>query len=188
VTAAALLRSVVRALDTTGIPFMLTGSLAAAYHGAGRATMDVDVVIDPTASQLNALVKSLAAPGIYVSHEAATDALAHRSMFNVIDVASGWKADLIIRKHRPFSEHEFRRRREGEYEGCPLWVTSVEDLIVAKLEWAKLGASARQLEDVAELLRLHDESLDHAYLDRWIGELGLSGQWQTARGLGTRDE
>ena len=187
-TAAALLQSVVRALDATGIPFMLTGSLAAAYHGAGRATMDIDVVIDPTASQLTALLESLAAPGIYVSHGAATDALVHRSMFIVIDVASGWKADLIVRKNRPFSENEFRRRREGEYEGCPLWVTTVEDLIVAKLEWAKLGASARQLEDVAELLRLHDESLDHGYLERWIDELGLSAQWQDARGPGNRDE
>lgn len=187
-TATALLRSVVRALDATGIPFMLTGSLAAAYHGAGRATMDIDVVIDPTASQLTALLDSLAAPGIYVSNEAATDALAHRSMFNVIDMASGWKADLIIRKDRPFSEHEFRRRREAAYEGCPLWVTTVEDLIVAKLEWAKLGASARQLEDVAELLRLHDESLDRAYLQRWIGELGVSPQWRDAGGPGDRDE
>ena len=46
-TAAALLRAAVAALDATGVPFMLTGSLAAAYHGAGRATMDIDLVIDP---------------------------------------------------------------------------------------------------------------------------------------------
>ena len=58
-----------------------------------------------------------------------------------------------------------------------MWVVSVEDLMVAKLEWAKLGASARQLEDVAALLRIHAGGLDRAYLDRWIAELGLSQQW-----------
>lgn len=27
---------------------MLTGSMASAYHGAGRATMGIDLVIEPT--------------------------------------------------------------------------------------------------------------------------------------------
>lgn len=177
-TAAALLRSVVAALDAAGVPFMLTGSLAAAYHGAGRATMDIDVVIDPTAPQLRSLVRSLAGPGTYVSSDAADEAFAHRSMFNVVDTTSGWKVDFIVRKIRPFSETEFERRQPADYEGCPLWVASVEDVIVAKLEWAKLGASARQLEDVAALLRVHAGRLDRAYLDHWIADLGLTAQWE----------
>ena len=77
-TGAALLRSVVAALDAAGVPFMLTGSLAAAYHGAGRATMDIDIVIDPTAPQLRTLVRSLAATGVYLSSDAADEALADR--------------------------------------------------------------------------------------------------------------
>ncbi len=174
-TAAALLRSVVAALDAAGVPFMLTGSLAAAYHGAGRATMDIDLVIDPTPPQLQALVRSLEGSGVYVSRDAADEALTHRSMFNVVDPASGWKADLIIRKSRPFSDTELARRQAADYEGCALWV--------AKLEWAKLGGSGRQLEDVAALLRIQAERLDRAYLERWVGELGLAAQWaQATRG------
>lgn len=176
-TAAALLRSMVEALDAAGVPFMLTGSLAAAFHGAGRATMDIDLVIDPTAAQLHALVETLAGTGVYVSGAAADDALAHRSMFNVVDTTSGWKADLIVRKHRAFSETEFARRQSADFEGCPLWVASVEDVMLAKLEWAKLGGSARQLEDVAALLRIQAGRLDRAYLDRWITDLGLAVQW-----------
>ncbi len=41
----ALLARVVEALDQAQIPFMLTGSMAAAWHGAGRATLDIDLVI-----------------------------------------------------------------------------------------------------------------------------------------------
>jgi len=178
VTAAALLRSVVAALDAAGVPFMLTGSLAAAFHGAGRATMDIDLVIDPTAPQLRALVHTLAGTGVYVSSDSADEALAQRSLFNVVDTTSGWKVDLIVRKVRAFSETEFARRQPAEYEGCPLWVASVEDVMVAKLEWAKLGASARQLEDVAALLRVHTGRLDRAYLEHWIADLGLAAQWE----------
>lgn len=39
-------RTVVGILDETGVPYMLTGSLAAAYYATPRATQDVDVVID----------------------------------------------------------------------------------------------------------------------------------------------
>jgi len=182
VTAAALLRSVVTALDATSVPFMLTGSLAAAYHGAGRATMGIDLVIDPTAPQLRLLVQAFAGTGMYVSGEAAAEAYTRRSMFNLIDTASGWKVDLIVRKHRAFSETEFGRRQPVEFEGCALWVASLEDVIVAKLEWAKLGASARQLEDVAALVRVNAGSLDRAYLDQWIGALGLTAQWEQGVG------
>ncbi len=181
-TVAALLRSLVGALDAAGIPFMLTGSLAAAFHGAGRATMDIDVVIDPTAAQLRAVVRALADTGVYVSLEAAEEALEQRSMFNVIDTNSGWKVDLIVRKTRAFSETEFARRQEAEYEECPLWVATVEDIIIAKLEWAKLGASARQLEDVAALLRVHAGQLDSTYLEHWIGELDVTAQWDEVGG------
>jgi hypothetical protein len=44
--------------------------------------------------------------------------------------------------------------------------------------WAKLGGSARQLEDVAALLRVQTERLDRAYLERWIADLGLAAQWE----------
>ena len=179
-TVAALLRSVVAALDAAGVPFMLTGSLAAAYHGAGRATMDIDVVIDPTEPQLGVLVRALERSGLYVSGDAADEALTHRSMFNVVDTASGWKADLIIRKLRPFSEMELRRRQPAAYEGCALWVASAEDVIVAKLEWARLGGSARQIEDVAALLRVQAGNLDRAYIENWVGRLGLTAQWDQA--------
>lgn len=160
---------------------MLTGSLAAAYHGAGRATMDVDLVIAATADQLRALVASLAGADLYVSTEAALEALEEESTFNVVDTATGWKADLIVRKSRPFSRAEFERRRPVEFEGIRLWVATVEDTILAKLEWARLGGSARQIEDVAALQRVAADRLDLAYLDHWIAELGLEEQWRAAR-------
>lgn len=101
-------------------------------------------------------------------------------MFNVVDTATGWKADLIIRKSRPFSRTEFARRQAVEFEGSRLWVTTLEDLILAKLEWARLRASARQIEDVATLVRINGGTLDREYLDGWIGDLGLAEQWSAA--------
>lgn len=179
-----LLRALVDTLSGAGIPFMLTGSVAAAYRGASRATMDVDMVIDPTAPQLDQFVRQVESLALYVSADAAREALASRGMFNVVDPETGWKADLIIRKHRPFSEAEFARREEAEFSGIPLAVATLEDVILSKLEWAHLGGSARQLEDVRALLRMAGLDLDRSYLEGWIDQLGVRAEWQLVRDFG----
>jgi hypothetical protein len=38
---------------------MLTGSFASAYHGAPRATQDINLVVAPTAEQLRVLIHAL---------------------------------------------------------------------------------------------------------------------------------
>lgn len=181
-TAATLLGTVAAALRGARIPFMLTGSVASAYHGAGRATMDVDLVIDPTPAQLDDFVHRIAATGAYVSADAACEALENRSMFNVVDPESGWKADLIICKLRPFSRGEFDRRHSIDFFGVPIDVATVEDVVLSKLEWAKLGGSARQLEDVRALLRLRSDDIDRTYLLAWIETLALGEQWAAVAG------
>ena len=128
------LAEMIRGLQTAGIPYMVAGSHASSYHGHPRATQDVDLVIDPSREQLDEFLGCLG-ESYYVSLDAAREALHGRSMFNVILFAEGWKADLIIRKDRPFSLEEFRRRQVCTLHGQTLSVASAEDVILTKLEW-----------------------------------------------------
>lgn len=57
-------------------------------------------------------------------------------------------------------------------------MATAEDTIVAKLEWARAGESERQLRDVVGMLQLSGESLDRAYVQRWVVELGLDELWE----------
>ena len=159
---------------------MLAGSFASTYHGTPRATRDIDLVIDPARESLDAFVAALPPEDFYVSHEAARDAFARRSRFNVIDLASGWKFDLIIRKERPFSVEEFGRRERAELFSVRVYVTSAEDTVISKLEWAREGESERQLRDVAGVAAVKGEDLDRGYIERWARELGLVDLWQQA--------
>lgn len=180
-TSAATLRRISEALGAAGIPFMLTGSFAAAYHGVPRATLDIDLVIDATEPQLRSLIGILTGEGQYVSLDAALEAHRDEGLFNVIDPASGWKVDLIVRKDRDFSREEFGRRTSITFEEIQMSIASVEDVILSKLEWAKLGGSMRQFEDVAALLRINAGALDLDYLERWISALDVTAQWSAAR-------
>lgn len=60
-------------------------------------------------------------------------------------------------------------------------IATAEDLIVAKLDWAKQGESHRQITDVANILKIRSNSLDHKYIDKWANDLGLTAEWGMAR-------
>lgn len=170
----------VAALESAKIPYMVTGSFASSAHGRVRATEDIDVVIAPTAGQLRALVAAFPIDRFYADEHDALEALRHASQFNIIDFATGWKADLIIRKSRQFSRVEFDRRRAHTVAGVRVYVASPEDVLIAKLEWAKMGESNRQIEDAAGIVGRQGAALDRAYVERWTAELGLDQQWQMA--------
>jgi hypothetical protein len=169
------------ALDEAGIAYMLAGSFASAYYGASRATQDIDLVIEATPAQLRAFAQLLSREEYYVDLDAALQAQERQSLFNVVDMVTGWKIDFIIRKSRAFSEQEFCRRTRFDFQGITLFVASAEDVVVSKLEWAKQARSQRQIEDVAAILRMRWDSLDRTYMEKWIRELELATEWNDAR-------
>jgi hypothetical protein len=181
VTASEVFRRILGAVDSAGIPYMLTGSFASSYHGAPRATQDIDLVIAPARMQLRGLATLLPAPEFYMDEATALEAYDSEGQFNVVDLASGWKADLIMRRSRAFSRTEFDRRTVVEFEGMQVPIATAEDVVLAKLEWAKLGESRRQIEDAAGILRVRMSELDASYLDRWVRELGIEKEWEAAR-------
>lgn len=180
-TAVDVFRRILTLLDAAQISYMVTGSFASSFHGTPRTTQDIDLVVFPTVGQLRGFLQSLPESDYYASEPAVLEALERRGQFNVIDLKSGWKIDFIIGKDRPFSREEFARRAVVNFMGMSLTMASVEDTILAKLEWSKLGESTRQLEDVVAMLKVRHDEIDTEYLARWIEALGLDEVWRRAR-------
>jgi hypothetical protein len=154
---------------------MVTGSFASNMHGVPRATYDADIVIDVDRQLLDKLLESLGTE-FYLSPEAAREALARERMFNIIHLETGFKVDLIIKKKRAFSQEEFARREKANYLGEPRWFATAEDVILAKLEWSRLGYSERQFIDAVNVARIQGEKLDRTYLEKWARDLDLEHQ------------
>src|SRR5260370_41503532 len=85
------------------------------------------------------------------------------------------KIDLIVRKDRPFSLEELRRRQTADLPGgTRVTLATPEDTILSKLEWAREGGGAEtQLADVAGIVDVHGGALDRSYIERWARELGV---------------
>jgi hypothetical protein len=180
-----LLKVVAEALDRAAIPHMVVGSLASTYHGEPRATQEIDIVIDPEPEQLAEFLRSFDGEPFDVGDGRA--ALASRSMFNVIDGASGWKIDFIVRKDRAFSAVGMSRRIDAEVLGVPIFMATAEDTVVAKFERAAASGSERQLADAAAVIAVSGDTLDWEHLQRWVDALGLRDHLRMAIGDGPQD-
>jgi hypothetical protein len=180
-----VLPRIVAVLDEVRVPYMIAGSVASNVHGAPRPRADLDIVIDPDSTTIDALADALPRSAYHGSKEAAREALRARTSFTVVDFATATRIDFIVKKDRLFSQLEMDRRVRADLHGCSVYVVSAEDTIVAELEWSKQqGGSRTQIRNAADILARHGDTLDRAYLTRWIDELGLAAEWAKATAAG----
>jgi hypothetical protein len=168
-------RKAVRLLERMKIPYVLGGSLASSVQGAPRSTNDADIMVAPFAGR-EAEFAAEYGEGYYVSVPTIVDANRRRSSFNIINTMIGFKVDFFVQKSREFDASAMARRQarfvpEGATESTA--VLSVEDAILTKLEWYRLGGevSERQWRDVVEMLEAQWKRVDRAYLTRWAKEI-----------------
>jgi hypothetical protein len=176
-----LFRRISSSLAESQIDYMLTGSYASTLYGMGRASQDIDLVISADHEQVKKLIDRLTQNNFYAESHAALEACRRKSMFNAIDNVTLLKVDFIFRKARNFSTEEFSRRRSALVQGVDFFVATAEDAVISKLEWAKLGESPRQIEDVVGILKVRGKDLDRPYIEKWVVELGISSEWARAR-------
>lgn len=142
-----VLKIVAERLESAGIPYMITGSIAANFYTTPRMTRDIDI-------------------------DSIKNAIYNRQIFNIIHNEGIVKVDFIIRKETKYRKIEFQRRRNIMFEGLKIYITSPEDLILSKLFWAKDNFSEMQIQDVKNLMRMVS-GLDIDYIEKWVTELGL---------------
>lgn len=170
----AALRPVIAVLERLGVPYMLAGSVASSLHGVPRTTLDADLVARVEGRHALPLVQALGQE-FYADEEMIRNAVRSGSSFNLIHQPSMVKIDVFPVKARPYDAQALDRRRRERLEDLDLFVTTPEDVLLAKLEWYERGGrvSERQWGDVSGLLRIHREGLDLSYLRHWAGELGV---------------
>jgi hypothetical protein len=174
-----LLKRVTAILDELGIEFMVTGSVTSGLQGEPRSTHDIDLVAKLTIDSAERLRQAFSPDNYYVSEQAIREALERRTMFNVIDLASGDKVDFWVLTDEPFDCSRFQRRRIVDVLGMRLPVSAPEDTILMKLRWADLsGGSEKQFRDALRVYEVQHGILDLDYLNAWAVLLGVESLWQ----------
>ena len=163
---------VVSRLESAGIPYMMTGSMAMSIYAVPRMTRDVDFVIECTPDDASRIAQLFGAD-CYVDESSVRRAACEHSAFNIIHNEWITKADFIVRKDEEYRKVEFDRRQSIDIGGVNVFVVRPEDLILSKLSWSMNGDSELQLRDAVSLCASASE-VDWAYLERWASVLGVS--------------
>ena|SRR5438552_6694548 len=164
-----ILRDVSQRLESAGIAFMLTGSVAMNYYAQPRMTRDIDLVVSLDRVQAETIV-NLFELDYYVDSQAVERAIGRHSIFNLIHNRTVIKVDCIVLKSDTYRQEEFNRRRQVTLDDFHTWIVSREDLILSKLYWAKDSKSEMQLRDVRNLLA---PGCDMVYLQDRARVLGV---------------
>ena len=175
-----VLRIVAARLEAAGIPYMVTGSMAANYYAVPRMTRDIDLVVEVSTADADRL-RELFRDDFYVEADAVSRAIAERATFNIIHTALVVKVDFIVRKDSAYRREEFRRRRRVTVDDIAIFVVAPEDLIISKLDWARDTRSEVQLGDARNLVGGVSD-LDRDYLTRWVTRLGLDSLYREVAG------
>ena len=165
-------------LETMNVPYAVGGSLASSLHGVMRSTMDVDILADLHYEQIQPFVNALSAV-FYADDEMIHDSIEHHSSFNLIHYETAFKVDVFIPKKRTFDRMQLERRIASTITTNPdrtIYVTSPEDVILAKLEWYRMGneVSEHQWRDVLGVIKMKLGELDQVYLRQWAKALNVS--------------
>ncbi|HEV2236347.1 MAG TPA: hypothetical protein VGR57_06755 [Ktedonobacterales bacterium] len=163
-----LVLPVIEVLERLGVTYRIGGSIASSYYGQPRATQDVDLVADIAMSQVPALVGAFDPHDFVISDQAIIDAILHRTSFNIIALGTMNKVDVFIEKTTALARQEQQRaRRASLIPGTPpVWISSVEDMVIEKMLWWRMGGgqSSRQWADIIGLIQTNAGTLDRAYL------------------------
>lgn len=170
---------VLEVLDRLEIPYLAGGSVASSVHGISRPTLDLDIVADLRADQIDEFA-ALLEPDFYVDPAMIREALDRKRSFNVIHYQTSFKVDVFPLRDDDYSRLSFARRR---FEQClsfgpkPLEcaVATAEDTILRKLEWYRAGGetSERQWNDLRGVLKVSGPRLDLDYLRQWAPYLKI---------------
>jgi len=162
-----VLKDFTERLEKAGISYMLTGSMAMMFYATPRYTADIDIVAEIHSSDVRELLMALS-PDYYFSEIRMRNAIDRKAMFNLIHEQSSFKVDCIIKKDSKFQNAAFNNKKRVNYQGFEIWITTIEDLIVSKLLWAKDSRSEFQKRDIINLLQ---KEPDLEYIKNWAETL-----------------
>lgn len=157
-------QNIVGFLNEEEIPYMLTGSMAMGIYTVARSTQDFDFVVHLNNGDVRKVVARFD-KGYYCDEDAINDAIKRKSMFNVIEHATSFKADFILLKDNEYQQTAFGRRTKVPLLGTEAHVISGEDLILSKLIWIQRLQSGRQMETFNPFLNIRT----------WIGSISATG-------------
>lgn len=170
-------------LERLGLPYCVTGSVAASVYGEPRLTADIDIVLLMKDADIQTLRSAFPHTDFYVPpEESLSEAIARKShgTFNLIQHKSQFKADIFIAAGDPLHTWALKHRRRIDLGGSGAWIAPPEYVILRKLEYLREGGSDKHVRDIRFILAA--TAVDREFLVQEISRLGVRAEWTRSAG------
>ena len=163
--------------------YMVTGGVASVIYGDPRFTRDIDIVLSLRGSDVDRFASLFSEDDFYVPPfeilrlEAGRERYGH---FNVIHRDTALRADIYLLGSDPLHAWGFERRTSLSIGEHCISIAPIEYVILRKLEYFRESGSERHVRDVAMMLEISAEIIDHEELRSWIARLELAGAFDAA--------
>ena len=169
-------------LDSAGITYMVSGSVASIVYGEPRLTNDVDIVIALSVDRAGDIEKLFPLSDFYCPPAeviAVETRRPRRGHFNIIHHETGHKADIYTTGSDPLQSWGFRHRRSIDViSDKSLWIAPPEYVILRKLEYYREGHSEKHILDIRGMMDVSGDTLDIPFLREQIEHMNLLREWQ----------
>jgi len=178
-------------LESAGILYVVTGSVAVIVYGDPRMTHDIDLVVEVARKQISSIIDAFPEEEFYcppaevIGVECARSTRGH---FNIIHHATGFKADIYPIGNDSLLAWALRNPRLFSFGGIEMRVAPPEYVIAKKLEYYKEGHSQKHISDIRGMLEASSDFISFSKLDELIENLGLSHVWRLVTSSNQHEE
>ncbi len=168
-------------LVNTGLPVFVGGSVAAMWYGEPRSTLDIDVVIRASREDAERIGSGFPPEAFYVPPLEVIRAelgLKRGGQFNVLDLASGLKADVYVAGDDPLIAYGFEGATPEQVEGVTLNIAPATYVVAMKLRFFSISKQDKHLRDIRSLLAISPESVDFEWVRTWAESFGVADTWE----------
>ena len=168
-------------LNDLGIPYVITGAVAAIIYGEPRMTHDLDLVLHLQGKDIDRLIQQFPLTEFYIPPEEVIRVevgRAFRGHMNIIHLNSGLRADIYLAGKDALQHWAIQHRRSITVSGKTVWIAPPEYVIVRKLQYYREGGSDKHLQDIRGMLEASREEIDFSFLQEKINEFKLQDEWQ----------
>jgi hypothetical protein len=170
------MREFIGLLQQHDVEFLVCGGHAVAFHGYPRLTMDLDILVKPSAANARRVMAALGDFG-FGGAGIPKDGFTRRGTAVTLGVQPN-QIDVLTSIGLSDDDSLFARGVTGDLDGIPVAYVAAADLIKAKRE----AGRPKDLADLDELTRICGAADGRAHGSRRPGELNRESRERTQKG------
>lgn len=162
-----LIKRTARQLDQREIPYMIIGGQAVLLYGRARLTRDVDITLGVDTDKSASIEQVCRELKLRILVENARDFARETKVLPTEETGSKIRVDFIF-SSTPYEAQAIANAQQVLIGDYPVKFASCEDVVIHKM----VAGRAIDEEDVKSILARNSDTIDFAYVEKWLSEFG----------------